>query len=168
MKIKLIDLEFDKISYSVNNINNVQSKMVNIFYKENEVLQFQTPKMILKEIVKDNNKEYLLLQIIPTKSFKLFYDTFIKFEEYNNKNIKDLLKSNYNINSLIKDDTLLVKIPIKYSKPLTKIVKNNTLFNYYHLKPGMELICLLECNNIWINEYNIPSYHLIVKEILLI
>jgi hypothetical protein len=169
--MKLIEINPENINYTINKLSNLknkslESKMVNINYM-NYVFQFQTPKMILNKIIKENDKEYLLLQLIGNKASKTFYDKINEFEKSHNDYLKSINVSG-NLKSLFNEDILTVKVPFKYSKPLTKIIKNSELFNYYNLKEENTIICLLECNNIWINENNIPNYHLIVKEIMII
>ena len=169
--MKITDIDSENLKYYNNNLSSLknkclESKMVNINYM-NSVFQFQTPKMILKKIFKQNDKEYLLLQLIGNKASKTFYEKIHQFEDSHNTYLKNM-NVNTNLKSLFDNDVLTVKVPFKYSKPLTRIIKNSQLFNYYNLKEDTTLICLLECNNIWINENNIPNYHLIAKEIMII
>lgn len=166
--MKLESLDFDKLKYTENLLSN-HNKSSGTFYKminynlDNLELEFQTPKIIIKEIVKEYNKEYLLLQFIHNKHSKSFYEKIIELEQIHQKNIKST-----DLKSLIDQDTITVKVPIRYSKPCLKIIKDSELFNYYHLKPGMKIICKLSGNNIWFNELHVPSYNLIVKEILIL
>ena len=174
MKIKLKDIELDNINYKLNTNNGIgcsnSSKMINFTYLGNE-LEFQTPKVMIKKIIKENNKEYLLLKIIGTEACRLFYSKIIEMEQHHNKNLnKKWFDSRLPINDIktvFDDDCFMVKIPFKYSKPgINTFYTDGRLFNYYHLKEGMEIICLLTINNIWINFDNITSYNLTVKEIL--
>jgi len=163
--MKLESLDLDKLKYTENLIVNKKYnnfKMIN-YTIDNFELEFQTPKVIIKEIIKEYNKEYLLLQFIHNQNSKSFYEKIIELEQAHRKNLNVT-----GIKSLIHDDTFIVKIPIRYSKPCLKIIKDSELFNYYHLKPGMKIICKLNGNNIWFNEHSVPSYNLIVKEILII
>lgn len=181
MKFKLKDIDFNNMEYVYNiNTNNglgnsklISSKLINLTYMKDE-LEFQTPKVIIKKIVKENDKEYLFLQIIGNEGCKTFYSKIKELEENHNRELlknKDWFNKNLEINnikSIFKEDIFTVKIPFKYSKPIVKIYdKDSRLFNYYSLKPGMEVMCLLSCNNIWVNFDNTTTYNLIVKEILI-
>ena len=69
---------------------------------------------------------------------------------------------------VLEDTCFTVKVPFKSTNPCIKIYDHDLkLFNYYHLKPGMEVICLISCNNLWINFDNLVTYNLILKEIRL-
>ena len=131
--------------------------------------------MIEKIILQENDKHYLLLKILPTEACKTFYNGIRSLEENHNRSIfnhKEWFNKSIGIStiksSILNENDFLVKIPFKYSKPMSKLYsKNGTPFNYYHLKPGMEVICLLGTSNIWINVDNSVSYNLSVKEILI-
>jgi hypothetical protein len=173
MKHRLKDIEIQKIKYCLNGIINTNCKLININYCD-ESLEFQTPKVLIEKIIKENNKEYLLLKILPTEACKTFCTKMLSLEDNHNSelsNHKDWFNKRIPISevkSIFKDDCFIVKIPFNYSSPNVKIYnKDSKLFNYYHLKPGMEIICLLNINNIWINFDNIPTYNLIAKEILI-
>ena len=76
MKYKLKDVDFDKIEYkyslnSNNGMGNTNCKLINFTYLKEE-LEFQTPKVLIEKILKENNKEYLVLKIIPTEACKTF------------------------------------------------------------------------------------------------
>lgn len=161
MKYKIKDLSFENLKYNKSEIN--QSTLINFTYLGNE-LEFQTPKVVLEKIIKENGKEYLLLRALPTEACQTFFNGIKNLEEAHIKSSK----KNLIIKSVITDNTFLVKIPFKYSKPIIKLYsKNGSLFNYYHLKPGMEIICLLGSSKLWINFDNIVTYNLSVKEILI-
>ena len=51
---------------------------------------------------------------------------------------------------------------------MVTVYKGSSLFNYYHLSKGMEIICLVNLSKLWINFKNEGSYNLNVKEILVI
>ena len=130
--------------------------------------------MLIEKIIKENNKEYLLLKILPTEACKTFCTKIFELENKHNielNNHKDWFNKKIPISevkSVFNEDCFIVKIPFNYSRPNVKIYdKDSKLFNYYHLKQGMEIICLLNVNNIWINFDNVPNYNLIVKEILI-
>jgi len=167
---------FNKIRYSQNSLSNHSmyfKKMINYnvqqdsdsdSYSDSEI-EIQTPKTIIKQIIKENGKEYLLLRFIRNTVSKEFYDQLLLLEEYHKKSTKaDSIKS------LILEDTLTVKVPIRYSKPYIKIIKEPGAepFNYYHLATGMKVICKLGGNSIWIDHNNNANYNLIVKEISII
>ena len=175
MKIKFKDVDCSKINYSTNSndgiINgNSNCKLINLNYL-GEVFEFQTPKVLIEDIVKENNKEYLILKILPTEACRTFCTKIFEIEKNHNQNLK---KEWFNkkiqipeIKSIFTEDTFIVKIPFKYSNPCIKIYdRESKLLNYYHLKKGMEVICLLNYNHIWINFDNTCVYNLNVKEIL--
>lgn len=172
MKYKLKEIDFGNIDYSLNQFNNPNnSKMVDVKYLSND-LDFQTPKVILHEVLKENGKEYLILKLLPTEACKTFVSKILLIEENINQKMKkhwfnDSIPIN-NVNRLFNGPTFSVKIPMRFSKPQIDIYSNGKLFNYYHLREGMELICLLSFNKIWINFDNVVSYNLTVKEILLV
>jgi hypothetical protein len=175
MKYKIKDILLDKIDYSlivnsgIGNGNN-NCKFINFTYSGNEI-EFQTPKVLIEKIIKEGNKEYMLLKIIGTEACKSFYLKIVEIEK--NHNIKlnkkwfDKTLPINNIKTIFEEDCFRVKVPFRYQKPLaTCYSSNGNLFNYYRLKEGMEIICLLTCGNIWINYDNVASYNLSVKELL--
>ena len=173
MKYKLKDLDFGNIDYSLNQMTqfNKLNKMIDVKYLS-EDLDFQTPKVTLQEIVKENGKEYLILKLLPTEACKTFLSRILLIENSINEKMKkhwfnDSVPVN-NVNRLFNGPTFSVKIPMRFSKPQIDIYSNGKLFNYYRLLPGMELICLLSFNKVWINFDNVVTYNLTVKEILLV
>ena len=173
MKYKLKDIEIDKLKYSLNGIINGNCKLININYYD-ESLEFQTPKVLIEKIIKENNKEYLLLKILPTEACKTFCTKILSLEDKHNSelnNHKDWFNKRIPISevkSIFVDDCFTVKIPFKYSKPIIKVYNETGLFNYYKLSKDTTVICLLGLDKIWINQYNEPNYNLIVKEIMVI
>jgi hypothetical protein len=163
MKHKLKEINFTDISFDKTNLNN--GTLLSLKYKENS-LEFQTPKLHIESLIKENGHEYLVLKIIGTQACKTFCTKIIELEKYFSEY---LLKngSGESIKTIFNEDLFTVKIPFKYSKPLIKVYKNDNLFNYYNLENGMEIICLLSIN-LWINMYKEPSYNLNVKEIMVI
>ena len=159
MKYKLKELDFNNFSFDKVDLND--NKIINIKYL-NESLEFQTPKLIIESLIKENNHEYLLLKIIGNKACETFCSKIFELEEYFNKYIKSKIKSIFN------EETFIVKIPFKLSNPQIKVYKDNKLFNYYHLTKGMEIICLLNLSKLWTNFKNETNYNLTVKEILVI
>jgi len=177
MKHKIKEIDFNRLNYiysidSNNGMGNTNCKLINFTYNGEE-LEFQTPKVIIEKLIKENNKEYLLLRIIGNQACKTFCTKILEMEEAHNNKLSvntnwfnNKLQTN-NIKSVFQNDCFIVKIPFKYSKPCIKIyTTDSNLFNYYHLKQGMEIICLLSSNNLWINFDNSVTYNLIVKEIL--
>jgi hypothetical protein len=70
--------------------------------------------------------------------------------------------------SIFDKEFVTLKIPFKHSRPSVKIYKDDSLFNYYHLTQHMDVICLVSIDKLWVNNFNEPTYHLIVKEIMII
>lgn len=159
MKIKLKDLILSDISFNKTNIES--GTIVNLKYK-NESLEFQTPKLIIENLIKENDHEYLILKILPTKACMDFCSKISQIENF----FKETLKND--IKTVFSEDLFTVKIPFKYSKPIIKVYNETGLFNYYKLSKDTTVICLLGLDKIWINQYNEPNYNLIVKEIMVI
>ena len=159
MKYKLKELDFNNFVFDKVDLND--NKIINIKYL-NESLEFQTPKLIIESLIKENNHEYLLLKIIGNKACETFCSKIFELEEYFNKYIKNKIKSIFN------EETFTVKIPFKSLNPQIKVYKDNKLFNYYHLTKGMEIICLVNLSKLWTNIKNETNYNLNVKEILII
>jgi hypothetical protein len=167
MKYKLKELETCNFSFDKVIVEN--NKIINIKYK-NDSLEFQTPKIIIDSLIKENNHEYLSLKIVGNKACESFCSKINQLETFFNtkKNWLDKNLPDNEIKSVFNEDSFIVKIPFKYSKPIIKVYKDNKLFNYYHLAKGMEIICLLSLSKIWVNFKNEISYNLNVKEILVI
>uniref|UniRef100_A0A6C0AZ71 Uncharacterized protein n=1 Tax=viral metagenome TaxID=1070528 RepID=A0A6C0AZ71_9ZZZZ len=159
MKFKLKELDFKQITFNKTPLNN--GTVVNLKYNENS-LEFQTPKLIIESLIKENEHEYLNLKIKGTEACKFFCSKILELESFFSNSLKNQIKTIFN------EDNFIVKIPFKYSKPLVKVYKNDSLFNYYHLTKDLEIICLLELDKLWINNSNEPNYNLIVKEIMVI
>jgi hypothetical protein len=60
MKHKLTEIDFDKINYKLTEID--LGTVINIKYNCDS-LEFQTPKVVIQDIIKENQKEYLILKI---------------------------------------------------------------------------------------------------------
>jgi hypothetical protein len=160
-KLKSIDTELLNYSSIPNKTFNSDSKLINVKYVDQE-LEFQTPRVIIDKIIKENNKEYLILKLLPNEASKTFYQKLLDIESNITK------RFNGSVVSIIDTNFIKVKIPFKYDKPLLNIfLSDDTLFNYYHLKVGMEVIILLSMNNLWINPDNTINYHLNVKEMII-
>ena len=158
MKIKLKYLNTELIKYSevLNKNFGNNGKLLNVTYN-GQSLEFQTPKVFIEKIIKEpDDKEYLLLKIIPNEGSRIFYQ---KISE-----IESILG---NIESNLSGDCFKVKIPFKYGKPQLNIFSKDYLFNYYHLVEGMEVTLLLSISNIWTIPGGISTYSLIVREILI-
>jgi hypothetical protein len=169
MKYKLKEINLDDVSF--NKIDVTNGKIVNLKYK-NDSLEFQTPKIIIEDLIKENNQEFIILKILGNQACKLFCSRIIEFENLFNtilqKNKDWFHGSPSEIKTIFNEHLFIVKIPFKYSRPLVKVYKDNSLFNYYHLSKGMEIICLITLDKLWINTINEPSYNLNVKEIMVL
>jgi hypothetical protein len=168
MKYKLKDIDFNEIKYSSKVLEN--GTVINFTYKD-QILEFQTPKVLIEQIYQENGKEYFLLKLLGTEACKNFFlkifeleNSFNEKNDWFNKNIPKL-----DVKNIFKKDVFIVKIPFKFSKPLVKVYLNDSkLFNYYHLTKGMEIICFVTIDKLWITENNFLNYNLNVKEIMLL
>ena len=161
MKIKLKYLNTELIKYSevLNKNFGNNGKLLNVTYN-GQSLEFQTPKVFIEKIIKEpGDKEYLLLKIIPNEGSRIFYQKISEIES--NIGILGIFESN------LVGDCFKVKIPFKYGKPQLNIFSKDSLFNYYHLVEGMEVILLLSISNIWTIPGGLSTYSLIVREILI-
>ena len=158
MKSKIKEIDCKDISFSTVELSN--GTLRNIKYK-NEMLEFQTPRMTIDSLCKENDKEYLILKIIGTQACKTFCLKLLEIEKYFSEMVKSKITSVFN------EDHIRVKIPFKYSRPLVKVYKNESLFNYYHICKDMEIISLVTIDKIWIHEDN-AVYNLNVKEIMVL
>ena len=169
MKYKLKEIDFTYFSF--NKVETGNGTIINFKYK-NDSLEFQTPKMYIEDLIKENDKEFIILKIMGTEACKIFCSKINEFETFFNDSLrkhKNWFNGEINsIKTVFNEDLFTVKIPFKYSRPLVKVYKDDSLFNYYHLSKGMEIICLLNINKLWVSNYNEPSYNLNVKEIMVI
>ena len=160
MKIKLKYLNTELLKYSevLNKNFGNNGKLLNVTYN-GQSLEFQTPKVFIEKIIKcSDDKEYLLLKIIPNEGSRIFYQKISEIES---------ILGISSIESNLSGDCFKVKIPFKYGKPQLNIFSKDYLFNYYHLVEGMEVILLLSISNIWTIPGGISTYSLIVREILI-
>jgi len=157
MNYKKNEINCEFISISKTKLNN--GVIHNIKYNQDS-LEFQSPKMKIHSLIKENDHEFLTLQLAGNQACKTFC---LKIKE-----IEESFSKRFGTNSVFHKDLLTVKIPFKYSKPLVKVYKNDNLFNYYHLEEDLEVICLLCIDKIWVNNFNEASYHLNVKELMII
>ena len=151
MKYKLKELNFENVNFNLGNCTDY-GKVFNI----NEIIEFQTPKVIFEKVFKENDKEYLILRLLPTEASKIFYSKINEFEE--------MLKKFGKVNSIFNGDTFKVKIPFRNGNPLVKVYNDYNLLNYYSLKSKVTLIILLNISKIWTNSETV-SYNLNVSEI---
>lgn len=159
MKYKLKDIILNDIDFSKVELQN--GTIYNIKYK-NDSLEFQTPKMVVDSLLSENEKEYLVLKIIGTQACKTFCSKITEIEELFKNHLKGDIKSVFH------EEFVTVKIPMRYSRSLVKVYREDSLFNYYHLEKNMEVICLVSIDKIWSNNFDESSYHLNVKEIMVI
>ena len=68
MKYKLKELNFDTVNFNLGNSTDY-GKVFNI----NDIIEFQTPKVIFEKVLKEDDKEYLILSLLPTEASKIFY-----------------------------------------------------------------------------------------------
>ena len=159
MKYKLKDISLEKVSFNKSQLET--GVIYNLNYNDNS-LEFQSPKMIIDSIYKENQNQFILLRVLPTEACKSFYLKIKEIETFFEQTFKNPVKSVFH------NDFLKLKIPFKFDKPLPKIYKSCSLFNYYNLSPGMEVICMVGIDKVWVNNFDEPSYQLNVKEILII
>ena len=160
MKIKLKYLNTELIKYSevLNKNFGNNGKLLNVTYN-GQSLEFQTPKVFIEKIIKEQgDKEYLLLKIIPNEGSRIFYQKISEIES---------ILGISSIESNLLGTCFKVKIPFKYGKPQLNIFSKDSLFNYYHLVEGMEVTLLLSISNIWTIPGGLSTYSLIVREILI-
>jgi hypothetical protein len=158
MKFKLKDISFENINFVKKKLND--SQIINIKYND-EIFDFQTPKVIINNIFKKNDREYISLKIVGNQACKNF---FLKINEIESHFDKKLNGNNGTIKSIFTDDCFNVKI-----SNIPKVYDSNgNNINYYSLLKGMEVICLLNYSKLWIDNSNEISYNLNVKEIMLL
>jgi hypothetical protein len=145
--MKLKELELKQINFVKSDKANFT--IVNVSY-QNEPFVFQCPKCKIEFIEND-------LLIVEIKNV-----TFLSLL----RSIENFLEQRFKlpVNSLIENN--LVKFKLKVSKSLRpefKIINNGSLFNFHNLSAGMEIICLVSLEKLWITES--INYSLTVKEI---
>ena len=156
MKYKLKELSFKTVHFTNGNSNDYGSVM-NI----SQVISFQTPKLVLDEIVNENGKVFFNVKILPNEACKCFYEKITEFEK-----TLQLKYPSLSIESIFHGPFCKIKIPFKNDNLQLKVYHNGFLFNYYHIKPSMELMFLVELSKIWISNSNTVHYNLQCKEIL--
>ena len=121
MKYRLKEINCNQFVFNKTQLNT--GTICNIKYN-NEPLEFQTPKLLIQSLVKENDNEYLILKILPTQACKTFCSKIQEIEACFTDTFGE-------IKSVFKEDLVTIKIPFKYSKPLVKLYKDESLFNYY-------------------------------------
>ena len=124
-------------------------------YNLNNPIEFQTPCVKITEI--DN--DYITLQILPTQACKIF---FLKIHEFE-QTLKTLFV-NQEVIGLF--DGSFFKIKVKNNKNF-KIYLNGNLFNFYHLRPGDQVLLLVSISKLWDNgtiNYNLNIHEMVLKE----
>jgi hypothetical protein len=153
MKFKLKDINFENLQLVSKKLD--LCKITNVRY-QNESIEFQTPKVIINE---NETENFISLKIMGNESCKKF---FCKIQELQSNIVKKL---DGPVNTIFTDDSFVVKV--KKQKPRV-CDSNGDLFNYYHLKQGMEIICLVSFETVWTNQNNENTFNLNVKEIMLL
>ena len=146
MKYKLKELTFEDIKY--NECKTSLGKIINL----EESFDFQTPTVRIIEI----DTDYITLSLLPSEACNIFYNKIHDFE----KKIKELFN---NVTPLFENETFKVKI----KNDSFKIYYQGNQFNRYHLKPGMDIICLVSISKLWENVYNVINYTLKVNEMVI-
>lgn len=161
-RINITTFDFSTIKFNLGN-SNAYGKLMNI----NEPLLFQTPTLVIESVVIETNlngleKWYIIVKLRNTKACKTFNTKIQELETYLKKTKR------LEINELIGNgQTFKLKVPFKNGNPQIKIYDtNDRLFNYYHLKAGMEIKAMVEFSKIWIN--TIINYNLTISEIKVI
>ena len=148
MKVKLKEVKFDTIKYTEH------KTPVGIVINLEPTFDFQTPTVEIVEIT----TEYLTLKLLPSVACSIFYNKIHEFENVIGKKIE-----NEYITCLFMDDQFKVKI----KENNFKVFFESKQFNFYHLKPGMHIICLVSILKLWKNIYSVLNYNLKVNEILI-
>jgi hypothetical protein len=155
MKYKLKDIDPSLLKY-VPIASNI--RLFNVEYL-GSTLEFQTPKVIIEKIVKEFDKQYVMLKLVGTEACKTFYTKILALEQ-NHCCFKQTL-----CKSIFDGDHFLVKVPFRGDNLCVKVHDREKLRNYYHLASGDEVICLLAIHQIWIAD-GVVNYTPHVKEIL--
>ena len=162
VKYKLKYIDFINIKYNIN--KKFEGKLIDYTYN-GDILEFQTPKIIIENMYNQNGKEYIVLKLSNTEACNLFYSKLLELEMTHNRFAISIHKT-FKIKPIFDKDFFTVKVPFHYSKPSIKVYYDNKLFNYYSLQKGMEIICNLTTNKLWISEE--ITFNLNIKEILII
>jgi hypothetical protein len=160
MKYKIKELDTDTTLFTFDKVQFQNNSIINVKYKQ-DTLEFQSPKMCVQSVIKEFDKEYFSLQLASTRAHEIFCSKVYEIEDVFSKKFGT-------IRSAVSGEQVIVKIPCKNGKPFVKVYKENKLFNYYHITQGMEIMCLLGINKLWVNSNQDVYYNLIVKEINII
>ena len=142
--MKLKELTFDNLSYSFKEING--GKIVN-FTLGNETMEFQSPKLLVKEVT----ETHLTFELLNNKACEIFKNKIITLENIFEKKYQSLARSIFNSNEFI----------VKNDKN-TIIFQENTIIN--NVNCGQIVICLFVFNKFWVKE-NTLNYNFNIKEI---
>ena len=146
MKYKLKELTFESLNGNIHETDN--GKLYNLI----EPIEFQTPKIKIVEICND----YLTLQILPSEACRIFFNKIDEFEQ--------TLSKRFNLKTVKLFENELFKVKIKNKN--FKIYLNGNLFNIYHLKTGMDIICLVSISRLWITDsirFNLKVNEMVIK-----
>jgi hypothetical protein len=151
--MKLKDIDFSNIKFD-KGVTLGDGTLINFSYLESS-LEFQTPKVTIHSIV-ENDK--MILTIKNTEACRKFYLMILAFEK--------MLGDHYHlpVQTIINKENFKIKVKANSTKIYTT---DSRLFNIYHLKSEMEIICLGIINKIWISS-GIINYNLNIKEIMLL
>ena len=150
--MKLKEINFNEIEFNQVIKKELNGTLINVNIKGNPIT-FQTPKLIIKEIFKD----YLLVSL--TNSFK---EKVLQLENYYSSHFKK------NVNSLINNDYIILKIKYSKDNPVLKVYDNLfNLINFYSLQKGDKVIVSVLNKCLWIDN-NVINLNLIIEEIMAI
>jgi hypothetical protein len=142
--MKLKELTFDNLTYTFKEING--GKIVN-FTLGNEMLEFQSPKLLVKEVT----ETHLTFELLENKACEIFKNKITTLENIFEKKYQSLAKSIFTSN----------KFTVKNDKKIT-IFENETIIN--NLRFGQTVICLFVFNKFWVKDLTL-NYNLNIKEI---
>jgi hypothetical protein len=146
--MKLKELILNQIKFVSKDLPN--GTIVNVKYLD-EPFQFQLPKGSIEYI----GNEHLTLNI----NNNLFFGLIGSLEDYMST------RFNRPIESIISENFVQLKLPFRNSRPEFKVLLDNRLFNYHNLISGMEVICIVSLDKLWITDK--INYTLTIKDILL-
>ena len=147
--MKLKELILSNLKFSNKELSNGQ--IINVRYLD-EPFEFQIPKAIIHFV----ENETIILDV----DNKLFLEKMTSFETFISK------RFNKELISPIENNLVKLKLPFKFSKPQFKVYHGSRLFNYFNLKAGDEIICLVFLDKLWNSES--IHYCLNIKEIMLL
>ena len=93
MKFKLKDVIFKELTFNKTSVEN--GTIVNLKYKDDS-LEFQTPKVIINSLIKENGHEYLILKILGTQACKVFCSKIIELEDFFKEKLQLDIKTVFN------------------------------------------------------------------------